>query len=116
MVAPLQKTAASLAATRPSPNSSREARGKGKHLVAFVLRFDAVVVHLEKEIFRAENVAKLRRALARLRHVVGLDRHIDLALETRAHPNQPLGMRGEQFLVDPRLVVEIRRDARWRSA
>ena len=73
--------------------------------VAFSLRLDAVIVHLEKEIFRSKNIAKSRCARARLVELIGLDGHVDLALETGAHPDQTRGVRSEQFLVDPRLVM-----------
>ena len=53
--------------------------------VALLLRFNPVIVQLEEEIFRTENIAEIGRALARLRHVVGLDRHVDLAFEAGAH-------------------------------
>ena len=64
-----------------------------------------MIVQFEEEILRAQNVAKFRRALPRLGHVVGLDRHVDLALQTAAHADQARGMLREQLLVDPRLVM-----------
>src|SRR4030095_3928571 len=73
--------------------------------VAFSLRLEAVIVHLEKEIFRSKNIAESCGAGARLVELIGLDCHVDLALETGAHPNQTRGVRSEQFLVDPRLVM-----------
>ena len=77
-----------------------------QHLVAFVLRLDAMVVHFQKEILRAEDVAKFRHALPRLGQIVRLDRHVDLALEAAAQSDQAARMRREQFLVDPRFVME----------
>ena len=83
-----------------------------QNAVAFPLRLHSVIVQLEEEILRAEDVAKGRRALPRLVELIRLDRHVDLTLKTRAHPDQTLGVRGEQLLVDPRLVMhpfEMRR-------
>ena len=71
-----------------------------------------MVVHLEKEILRAQDVAELRHALPGLGEIVGLDRHVDLALETAAQPDQAARMFREQFLIDSRFVmepVEVRR-------
>ena len=59
----------------------------GQHLVAFVLHLDAVIVHFEKKILGSEDVAKFGDALARLRQIVGLDRHVDLALEAATQPD-----------------------------
>ena len=55
--------------------------------------------------FPRRKYREIRRAGARLVELIGLDRHVDLALETAAHPNQTRGVRSEQFLVDPRLVM-----------
>src|SRR4029453_6887010 len=73
--------------------------------VAFPLRLDAVIVHLEKEIFRSKNIAKSRCARPRLIELIGLDGHVNLTLETGAHPEYTRGVCSEQFLVDPRLVM-----------
>ena len=69
-------------------------------------------MQLEKEIFRPEDVAELRRALSRLRQIIRLDRHVDFAFEATAQADQTGRMRREQFLVDSRFVmksVEVRR-------
>ena len=108
VVAPLQKMHI-VGRDQAEPEFLREAR---QHLVAFVLRLDAVVVHFQKEILRAEDVAKFRHALARFGQIVRLDRHVDFALEATAQSDQTGRMRREQFLVDPRFVmesVEVRR-------
>ena len=65
-----------------------------------------MIVQFQEEILRAQDVAKFRRALARLRHVIGLDSHVNLALEAATHPDQSCRMRGEEFLVDARFVVK----------
>ena len=87
---------------QPEPKLARD-RGQGA--VAFPLRLEAVIVQLEEEIFRAEDVAISRRAGPRFVELIGLDGHVDLALEAGAHPDQTLAVRGEQLLVDPRLVM-----------
>ena len=51
-----------------------------KHGVAFPLRLQPVVVHLDVEIFRAKNVAELAGDGFRLRDLIGLDVLVDLAL------------------------------------
>ena len=77
-----------------------------QHLVALFLRLKAMVVHLHKEILRAQNVAKFRHALPRLGQVVRLDRHVDFALEATAQSDQTARVGRKQFLVDPRLIME----------
>ena len=74
--------------------------------VALFLHLDAVVVHLEEEIFRAQDIAKIGCALPGLGEVIGLDRHVDLALEAAAQPDQSARMFREQLLIDPRLVMK----------
>ena len=64
-------------------------RNPGQHAIAFVLRVDAVVVQFHEEIFRAENVAILRRALFRFFNVVRLNGAVDFARKTTAQSNQP---------------------------
>ncbi len=87
---------------QPEPKLVPDGRQDG---IAFPLRFEAVIVQLEKEIFRPQNVAKGRRAGSRFVELIGLDRHVDLALETGAHPDQSLAMRREQLAIDPRFVM-----------
>ena len=60
-----------------------------QNTVAFSLRLQSVIVQLEEEILRAKDIAKGRCALPRLLELIGLDRHVDLALEAGAHPDQP---------------------------
>ena len=106
-MAPLQKMHV-VRRDQAEPELLRELR---QDRVAFLLCLDAVVVHFEEEIFRAENVAKFRHALPRLLEIVRLDRHVDLAFEATAQPDQSSRARSEKFLVDPRLVmktVEVR--------
>ena len=80
---------------QPEPKFLRDLR---QDAVAFSLRLDAVIVQFEEEIFRSENVAKSRRAGARLVELIGLDRHVDLALETAAQPDQTRGVRASSSL------------------
>ena len=72
---------------QPEPEFAPDLR---QDAIAFPLRLEPVIVQFEKEILRAEDVAKGRRALPRLVELIGLDRHVDLALETGAHPDQTL--------------------------
>src|SRR5947209_3345499 len=76
------------------------------YLVALLLRLDPVVVHFQEKIFRAQDVAKLGDALARLGQVVRLDRHVDFAFEAAAQPDQTGRMLGEKLLVNSRLVMK----------
>src|SRR5207248_8834059 len=88
---------------QPESEFSGELR---QHLVALLLRFDPVIVHLEKKILGAENIAKLGRALPGLGEVVGLDRHVDLALETAAQADQAARVPGEELLVNPWFIMK----------
>ena len=63
-----------------------------QHLVTLLLHLDAVIVHLEEKILRAENVAEPGDALPRLGEIVRLDRHVDLALEASAQSDEAGGM------------------------
>ena len=64
-----------------------------------------MVVQFEEEILRAQNIAKGRRAFPCFVEPIGLNCHVDFALETGAHPDQAFRMRGEQFSIDPRFVM-----------
>ena len=65
------------------------ARKLWQHAIAFLLRVDSVIVQFEEKIIRAENIAKFGHALTRLRKLIRLDRHIDLAFQAAAQPDQP---------------------------
>ena len=67
---------------------------------------DALVLHLEKEIAGAKDVAIGRRGLHRLGVLLGTDARRDLALEAAAEADEPGRMRRKELLVDARLVVE----------
>ena len=73
---------------------------------AFALFFHSVIVQFDKKIFCAENVPIFGCALFRFLDVVCLNGAVDFTRETAAQPNQSFRVRGEQFLVDPRRVVE----------
>ena len=64
-----------------------------------------VVLELEVEAVRAEDVAVLAGDLAGELAVVDLQRLGDLAAQTGRQPDQPLGVAGEMLTVDARLVV-----------
>ncbi len=67
---------------------------------------DALVLHLEEEIASPENVAVGRRRLPRFRLLFRANAGRDLSLEAAAEPDEAGGMRREQVLVDPGLVIE----------
>src|SRR5436190_14265510 len=74
--------------------------------VAFLLGLDAVIVHFEEKICRAEDVAKFRHALLRPGQIVRLDCHIDFALEATTQSDQTGRMCREKASINPRLVME----------
>ena len=82
------------------------ARNRQQALVHDALFVDALILHLEEEILRAQDVAEARRSLERLAGLVRAQARRHLPLEAAAEPNQALGMLREQVLVDPRLVIE----------
>ena len=82
------------------------ARDRHEPLVHDELLVDALILHLEKKIAGAENVAERRGRLERLALVARANLGRDLPFQAAAQPNQPLGVLGEQLLVDARLVVE----------
>ena len=81
-------------------------------MLTIALLVDALVLHLEEEVARAEDVAIGRRRLERLARLIGPKPGRHLALQAAAQADQPLRVRGEQLLVDARLVVEPVRVAR----
>ena len=85
------------------PQIFRELR---QHTIASVLFLDSVIVQLDEEIFRAENVAILSRGLFRMVELVRLNRGIDFAGETTAQADQTRGVRCQKLLIDPRPVVK----------
>ena len=82
------------------------ARDRHQPLVDDQLLLDALILHLEEEIARPENVAELRGGLERLPLAPGPDFARDFALQAAAEPDQPLRVLREQVFVDARLVVE----------
>ena len=71
-----------------------------------LLLVDALVLHLEEEVVRAEDVAIRGRRVERLPLLLGADAGRDLTLEAAAQPDQALRVLRQQLLVDARLVVE----------
>ena len=67
---------------------------------------DALVLHLQEESVRAQDVPKRRRGLAGLPRPVATEVGGHLSLEATAEPDDAVGMGGQQLLVDTRLVVE----------
>ncbi len=78
---------------------------RGQHPVAFDLLLNSVIMELNIEVFRPENIAVGPREFLRLGQIVLDDRGVDFALEAAAQPDQPLRVLREQFLVDARLVI-----------
>ncbi len=82
------------------------ARDRHQPFVDDQLLVDALILHLEKKVARAEDVAELRGGLERLPLAPRADFAGHFAFEAAAQPNQPLRVLREQVLVDARLVVE----------
>ena len=78
----------------------------GRSGADLVLDLEAVVLDLEEEVLRPEDLAVGERGPRRALGVVGEEVAADLALGTRRQGDQPLGVRGEDFVVHARLVVE----------
>ena len=70
------------------------------------LLLDAVPLHLEEEVFGAEDVAIRAGRLDRLAFLLMRQPLGDLALQAAAQADQSLRVLREQLLVDARLVVE----------
>ena len=73
--------------------------------VADGLLLEPVVVHLEEEIFPAEDIGELPDAPPGRVEIAGQDERVDLAGDAAAQANDDLGMFVQPFLVDPRLLV-----------
>ena len=73
---------------------------------ALALFLHPVIVQFDEEIFRAENVPIIGRALFRFLDVVCLNCGVDFTLETDTQPDQSFRVRGEQLLVDPGRVMK----------
>ena len=67
---------------------------------------DAVVLHLEEEIVRAEDVPERCRGLPRPIRSIPAEVGGDLSLEATAEPDEAVGVSGQELLVDARLGVE----------
>ena len=74
--------------------------------VALALFLDAVVVQLDEEIFRAENVPIFGGGLLCLVDIVRLNRRVYFARETAAQSNQSRRMLRQQLFVDSRSVMK----------
>ena len=75
------------------------------------LLLDAVPLHLEEEIVRAQDVAVRRRRFHGLARLRVREPFGHFAFQAAAQADEPFGMPREQLLVDPRLVVEAVRIA-----
>ena len=72
-----------------------------------LLVLDPVIHDLQAEVLlAAEEVEVFEQHLAAGVHAAAQDRHIDLALQARAHADDALVVFGEELAVDARLVVE----------
>ena len=67
---------------------------------------DALILHLEEEVVRPEDVAIGGRRVQRLLLLLGTNAGGHLPFQAAAQADQPRRMLREQLLVDPRLVVE----------
>ncbi len=81
-------------------------RQPGQAGVDDALLVQALILQLEEEAVRAQDVAIGGGGRLRPRVAVLVDALRDLALEAAAQADQPAGMRGQQVLVDAGLVVE----------
>ena len=70
------------------------------------LLVDPLVLHLQKKVGGAENVAQTRGRLERGTRLLHLQCAGHFALQTATEADQPLGVLREQVLVNPRPVVE----------
>ena len=89
-------------------HDERQARLRGEPqelLVEHLLLGHAVVLELEEEVARAEDLAVLAGDVASEVPVVDLERPRDLAAEAGAQPDEALAVPGEMLAIDPRLVV-----------
>ena len=82
------------------------ARERDDAAIDDLLLLDALVLHLEEEVVRAEDVAQPRRRFERRPRLLHLERARDLALEAAAQADEALRVLGQQLLVDARPVVE----------
>ena len=67
---------------------------------------DAVILDLEEEVVRAEDVFVLQRGVFGLGVVAAGERLRNLAFQARRENDQPFAMLAQQLLVDPRLVIK----------
>ncbi len=74
--------------------------------VDLALLGEPVVLQLDEEPVRPEDLQVLLRDLLRRRDVVPAQRRRNLAAQARARADQPRGELAQHLLVDPRLVVE----------
>ena len=81
--------------------------GQGQDaLVDDLLLLDTLVLHLQEEVARAQDVAQPRRRFQRRPRLFDLERARHLPLQAAAEADEPLGVLGQQILVDSRPVVE----------
>jgi hypothetical protein len=82
------------------------ARERQQPVVDDALLLDALVLHLQEEVARAEDLVVHPRGVAGALHLIGPDAGGDFALQTAAQPDQALRVRRQQRLVDARFVIE----------
>ena len=84
-----------------------EIPGDGRQApVDHLLVVDALVLHLQEEVVRAEDVPERRRGFARSRRLVAAEVGGHLPFQATAESDDAVGVGGQQLLVDARLVVE----------
>src|SRR5437660_3118925 len=88
--------------------------------IALLLLGHSVVVQLDEKISRSENIAIFRGQILRFLNVASLKGAVDLTRETAAQADQTVGMRRQQFLVDPWTIIKTiemrRRDQLYQIA
>ena len=87
------------------------ARERQQPLVDDLLLLDALVLHLEEEVVRAENIAQPPGRIECGTRLFDLQRAGNFPFQAAAEADQPFRMSGEQFLVDARPIVEAFRVA-----
>ena len=70
------------------------------------LLVDALILHLQEEVLRTEDVPIRGGGIDRLLLLLRPDSGRDLSLQTAAQSDETVRVLREQFLVDPGLVVE----------
>ena len=88
---------------QPEPHVARPA---DELRVGLALGIHPMIVDLNEEILLPENVAVLSGQIAPALRIALENGAVDFSFEAAAQADEPLGMPGQQLLVDTRLVVE----------